>query len=1160
MNTSFTTVGPHFRLGTFFAFVSSSVFTDNAYAWMRHCADLKLPTAGCVLPIYGPDRLQLPQVNLSPQLARLQLGTVTCDRDLYRQGHDVVRLLVVDPLGTERNAEVELMLSGSVIQRLIVRLDENGTGCLEVHDLTAGQYDVRLKGQQQVTSFTVAEYRLAPLVGFLVEHRRVNGHLQVTVRVESFGRPVEGPVRVELMDANRRVLSQQAEVVEGMLRTELTLVGEGPFSLNLQRQSHTATVTLPGTRRSERELTLFSTLGNEVQGSLVSESGALEVRGLHLVEGAVRNSPLRIERLDARRARVTATARCEGLRALMIDPAQARPEGRPVPPSLDDSPDYWMGLSQFQQGQFERAAHLFGQAFARQPDGWVAHYMARALAGAGQVEASRSWLIRAREMGWMLSEEERSELAEDGREVYRAVLEPGESFELDVPAPLGVLAAGCYVQGRPFEGWAAVVPACTLDARLLTPEAGRPGEEVELAIEAPEGASVYLLVRDARLSRQDNPETCLANRLKAYVSELPPRVEVAGPVQVSPQTRAGLVRRGAAVPAGRATLGGSTRSARAGVMAGMRPMLSPSEEFRGGTRRGFGFGAPAAFEAPAPDFAASFDQASAIGSSAFLGASDPFGAAYQEGPFEAEAAVFAQEPMPAPPPPAATSHEAVVLLAELARGAMSKKVKLPGHMGEFLVEAFVVHGKDWRWLRRRLRVVSDLHLEIEAPPCVFPGDKVTGRLLLVGQAPVTLTRDGEPVELGPELTFPVQPGLYRAKARDLTVECRVNAPGKLRRRMRSVRLLRAGEVLGRSDEILDWRLLPNCDQPLETLAEATTDYSYCCCEQTSARMVAAATMLELARTPERKLKAEAALRAGIQRLESMWMDGRGFRIYPEQSTVHAYWSEMAAMNLRALRQLYPESRVEALDNRVRLVYPNLEKTGLAGAYWNLPQRQEDTARQARAFLAEQRGSDRVAWRTQAAFAVAILVRCGELESVVSTANAITADLNEQGRLYSTCDSVAALAMFRELSASGMLNGKARTESTEDSLRVLEGLATVEVDLLLTEDWSELSCAVGLRVWWTPRQVRVGEPVDLHVELEDGYEMGDLVYVNLPACLTRVIGGGQVKEFAVDFAGASRLTIPLVATASGSQHFALCVRNMYKEDRAGSPGLLRVDVV
>ncbi len=1176
VTSSFTTVGPHFRLGTFFAFVAPTIFTDEAYAWLRHCPELRLPASGCVLPIYGPERLRLPQVDLTPRLAELQLGTVTCDRDLYRQNRDVVRLLVVDPLRPERDVEVELCLHGSVLQRITTRLDGNGAGCLEVHDLTSGEYQVRLKDQPQATSFTVAEYRLAPLVGFLVAHQRHQGTLQVTLRVESFGRPVEGPLRVELMDAGRRVSSHQGQAVEGMLRTELVLTGEGPFSLNLQRQSHSATVALLGTRRAERELTLFSTLGNEVQGSLVPESGSLEVRGLHLVEGAARNAPVRLERIDARRARVTATARCEGLRAMVVDPAEKRPQGRPTPPSLDDSPDYWLGLSQFQQGAFERAALLFAQAFARQPDSWVAHYMARALAGAGHFDASHTWLARAREMGWRLSEEELAQVADlrGQREIYRDVLEPGQSFELDVPAPLGLLAVGCYVQGRAFEGWAAVVPACELSANLATPEAARPEEEVELTVEAPAGASVYMLVRDARLSRQDTPETSLANRLKTCVASLPPRLETVRPNRVSESARAGLLSRATAALAGRPMVRGASRAGLvrpefrgSGGMLGERPVLGPSSSFppamdfaaaSPSMPASMDFGDPTFGSLPPArgfGFSGPVEERSASFGGSHFGAPEPFAADLLG---EAPSAVEETEPLSAPPPEA-TSHEAEVLLAELGRGSLSKRLKLPNTMGELVVEAFVIHGKDWRWLRRRLRVVADEHLEIEAPPCVFPGDQVTGKLLLVGHARVTLTRDGEPVELGPDLTFPVQPGLYRAQAGQLTAECRVDPPGKLRRRMRSLRLLRAGESVSLSPEVLSWRLLPNCDQPLETLAEATTDYSYCCCEQTSARMVAAATMLELARTPERRLKAEAALRAGLQRLESMWMDRRGFRIYPEQSTVHAYWSEMAAMNLRALRHLYPDSRVEALDNRVRQVYPGLEKTGLAGVYWSLPQHQEEAARQARAFLAEDRGSDRVAWRTQAAFAVAILVRCRELESVLSTVNSITADLNEQGRLYSTCDSLAALAMFRELTASGLLNGQARTEATEETLRVVEGLATVEVDRLVTEDWSELSFAVPLRIWWTPRQLRVGEAVDLHVQLQEGYEMGDLVYLNLPACLTRVVGGGQVKELAVDFAGASQVTIPLVATAAGTQHFTLCVRNMYREDRAGSPGLLRVEV-
>ena len=49
----------------------------------------------------------------------------------------------------------------------------------------------------------------------------------------------------------------------------------------------------------------------------------------------------------------------------------------------------------------------------------------------------------------------------------------------------------------------------------------------------------------------------------------------------------------------------------------------------------------------------------------------------------------------------------------------------------------------------------------------------------------------------------------------------------------------------------------------------------------------------------------------------------------------------------------------------------------------------------------------------------------------------------------------------------------------------------------------------------------------------------------------------MKQFSLDFAGKNNLSIPLVVTSkiAGKQHFALCVRNMFEEERAANPGLL-----
>lgn len=1130
----------HFRVGSFFVFAAPSAFQETLYSWLRHVPGLKLPQGGSVLSLFGREPLRLPGARIESSLARLQLGTVTPDRDLYRQDRDAVRLLVVDPLNPGARATVEVLLQGAVCQSESITLDPNGAGLLELQGLTAGDYQVRLQGQTQTASLTVAEYRLVPLVAMLVEQRRQGQELGVTVRLESFGQPLEGKVRVDLMDRNRRLESQELTCAEGLLQGFFQLAGEGPHSLSFQRQDRTASLALPGTRRQERELTLFSTLGHEVQGSLLPAADSTEVRGLHLAPGALRNAPLSLERLDTGRARLVANTRCENVRALMLDPTCVRSQDRPAPPNLDATPSYWLGLQQFQQGEFEPAVELFRKAYAEHPDAWVAHYLSRALAGAGEVQEARAWLKRAGELGWLLSQEEQSSLSLAPREEMREVMEPGEALELDVPSPLGVLAVGCYVESRPWEGWAAVVRPAEFSAGLTAPATAEPGQEVELALDVPEQASVFLLVRDSRLTRQDSPESALAARLKSFVADLPPRstqIESA-PVQLAAPPGAQVRRRGL-VP--------SSGAARPGLMAGRvgssgdKPTLGRWEQ--------------AAWDAPAGFAMGASGGEDLFGASSFGAPAGPLFEAPAMPSFANGVADFFAK---APPRPT-TQGEAEVLLARLSRGSMRCRLQVPRAMGDFLVEAFVLHGRDWRTLRQRLRVVSDLHVELDVPPCVFPGDAVTGRVLLVGEAAVRLTRDGQEVALGPDLSFPVEPGHYRVEAGPRVAEADVCAPGKLRRRLRSVQLMRAGEVLERTEGILGWTVLPNCDRPLETLVEATTNYAHCCCEQTSTKMLAAATALALARDPARQSQARAALRLGLDRLESMWVSGRGFCIYPGHSMIHEHWSRQAALNLRALRKLSDDPRVIDLDDRVGRVYPDLQEHGLAGRFWHLPAEAETALAEARRFLSRPPGPNRVEWRHQAAFAVAILVRAGCLEEALPVANAITADLNQQGMLYSTHDSVAALAMFGELSRSGMLNGDAKVEAEENRLRVLEGLATVQVDRVVEEDWSQLSFAVGLRVWWEPRRLQAGQAVDLHVELEDGYEMGDLVYVNLPACLSRLTGGGQVKQFAVDFEGRSKLTIPLVATSPGSQHFTLCVRNMFDEERAGSPGMLQVEV-
>jgi hypothetical protein len=226
---------------------------------------------------------------------------------------------------------------------------------------------------------------------------------------------------------------------------------------------------------------------------------------------------------------------------------------------------------------------------------------------------------------------------------------------------------------------------------------------------------------------------------------------------------------------------------------------------------------------------------------------------------------------------------------------------------------------------------------------------------------------------------------------------------------------------------------------------------------------------------------------------------------------------------------------------------------------------------------------KVIWRAALAYVAACLLRGGagaDLRTALALANEVVAQLNAQGRLYSTVDSAAALALMAELRSAGVLGGgvaevdgqRVRAEEVAGlvgearSVKALEGVVAVEVTRAVVEDWESFAASVPVRVALEKARragshFTVGDALELRVTLEDGYRAGDLLWVCLPDALSRVLGGGQVKLFAVDFAGRDEVCVPLAATAPtpAPQRFAVCVRNMFEEERAGNPGLLSVTV-
>lgn len=234
---------------------------------------------------------------------------------------------------------------------------------------------------------------------------------------------------------------------------------------------------------------------------------------------------------------------------------------------------------------------------------------------------------------------------------------------------------------------------------------------------------------------------------------------------------------------------------------------------------------------------------------------------------------------------------------------------------------------------------------------------------------------------------------------------------------------------------------------------------------------------------------------------------------------------------------------------------------------------------------------RVDRRAETAFAAATLFLAdeGALTVAMRAANWVTGQMEELGAWYSTTDSVAGLAMLTAMMRAGVIpadgDERAAVVLNGREMAMPEALAfrgqidsitaphaarhplTVRAVRIREDDWdrflSGAKVQAGLKSvdgqWVTT--ARPGDALELEITLTKGYFAGDLCHICLPPCLSFVWGGGQVKRMTIDFAGRDALTLPIAVTdrTDGPQHWAVCVRNMFDEDRGGNPGVQSITV-
>ncbi len=1267
-------LGADVLIGKAFAFLAAKTFEHSAVRWLKGLLG-KTPRAA-VVSLLGPDPAELPGASLQPlPLEPLRLGVVTSDKALYREGHDAVHLLALDPLAPNLEVTLELVLNGAPFDKRSVSLNQNGAAAVMLEDLPVGDYEARLDGAADTDppcSFTVAEYRLAPLVASLVERTLEGETMTMQLKVESFAVPLDGEVDLELTDRGNRVHRWRETAEKGLLDTSFKLTGDGPHAINLQLvddPSRTATVPIVGSRKAERSLTTFCKLGREIEGSLLPSEDSEPVRGLHLVEGAVRSSPLRVDRIDTTKLELTAATAVQCATAIVMDPTfpTARPGAvdmaKATHPAHEDEL-YRDAEKLFGEKKYSDALAVFRQARAgrARPHPNYAYYEACCLAKLDEREPAIAALRTAIRQGWsdfahmkkdddlaaIHDETEFEKLFEGSqREVVLGDLEAGQKAQIDVPAPAAIVAIGAYVGDDPWEGWVATITPDGVKPKIELEEVCKPGSRTRIEVRSKQGrdTSVYLIVKDARLLSADTPASRLAGQIKTYAQTAGDQLAIGRPkeslAEVTQRVRPPMLYGGPPPPAGGRPL----------------PPPPPPMAYSAGPSPAPGGIPPRAAAGPPPPPAPMSPQAVPAGpplppQPAPAAAPAPLGGP-PGGPPGAPAA-----PPPKPdgspyrkagavaetPDPEQEPEVLYANLVELVDGCSSATVELPDVFADYLVEAFCLAGFDWSLTEKRFRAEKQPFASLDLPAFVHPEDSAVGKLQVgsaTGRLTVSVERDGKPIPLQYDgkslsagdtieaergtISFVAGPGRYDAVVTEPDSgnadrhAATVQTPGKLITLAKTLKLVQPGESL-RMDEIANaqsLRVLPGLDQPFDAMVHATADYGHACCEQTAAKILAACAMLMLARDAAQKARAEAIILAGIAREKRMWLRGRGFKMYPESSnTPNNYYGKKAARYLHNLALIDPTAALgEAIRQALNMVndaceayrikWPPPAPMSCEQAYAGARFGDAAAGSEATAFVNRQLASVSagglpaavsspgiVGSRAEGAYAAACLLRAGKAEfpRALELTNTVVKYLGEAGMLYSTVDSVAAIALMSELRATGIvtdasssttvkINGRqlplsAAVDLTEpiEELEAGEGVVPVQVTVAQEDDWEQYAAGVSLRVSLekdgrSRSKFKTGDSIDLRVTIEDGYQDGDLLWVCLPDALSRVIGGGQVKRFACDFAEKSEISVPLAATAPsedergepGRQHFAVCLRNMFEEERAGSPGLLDVKV-
>ncbi len=1049
-----------------------------------------------------------------------------------------VFIAIWDPQNAGRTVEFKIRNEQIEVGGWPVELDRYGFSVQEVRDLPEASYTAVLG--DMTCEFVVAQHNLSALEAEFLMTPQIHGDsMSCTVRLTSFGKAVsKGEVTVELMLGSAKKGSKKLPIKPGgAIDVSFELPkGEGTFTMNFLYGSKTASLPLRGAKDSQRKVLVASSLGRSFEVSTIGPGD--EHRGLFVKEGARNNHSLLVDSIVGETGRITFMQPAEVVLLQTVNPVSG---------SVTTREYRDLTAKQVVEVPFEDFCITYIAAFIN-----------------GQPYEAAVMFIKP------------GKLAVDAE--MPAEVAPGDEVTFTITTNLPQQEVPVLVivsEGR------TVMPTTLLTEAAACMKAG--GEK---------------LMAGVKPGRPENITDGLVPPWSAMLDEL-----LSGSRILFAGTGSGMRQRVRRVGGVRAEFLGElqTRDVLSPTLMSKKSMGEPAGDFRldsladvveeiGAT--------PDAFEA----FAAEAEPVGTLTE----GEAKPR-EMFPEVVFCKVVYVTGSQQV------AFTAPDSITRLAVSMQAIngldvvlMQKKLLVTKPLyAEMDVPLFLFAEDE---ATGRIHVSSKkgsfyvkLSCEGEEVPVYFGGG-------LVGE-------DGRVQASQAALTFQVScPGVYELEVSDgENVDCSIRAvsePTTMSYVSRTLTLLQPGDKVEAGPDDLWMKLLPGLAQQVKVTTEAAAATEWDCCHQTALK-IRGACLVWLGGDDDKKRRAEAIIVAGVKREESMFVAGNGFRMYPGRD-FNAHYSEPAATELylalsplsavkglspalaKACREGLGMAREVAKVHGISLVPETIGSCSDAYLSRIAPGSIGERAVQYALSKLKADGDfmvcnadGAVQKRAETAYAAAVLLLDGQhLDKAVRAANFVLSQM-QGGQWYSTLDTAAGLAMLGALASSNVVvsgEAAAAVEVNGERMSLSDGLAfqgkidsismpsdssgvlavqvckIMERDLLSFDSRTPVEVSL-LREDEVVTTVKPGDELVLKVKLPKLYRAGDFAMVMLPASLSFVLGGTQIKSLSLDFSGRDEIVVPLGVTAEEgcTQSLVVCVLNMFEQERGGNTGPVRFAV-